>query len=423
MIIDRAAASVTRPTAPPRPERLAAGERRAVVALIAVTATVIVAGVAIGRRTLAPAPRRPVSDLEVITRVPARARDAATARREELRRVLRAAPTDLASAVRLARLDIDAARAGADPRFLGRAQAALGPWWPRVDAPPDVLLLRATIRQSRHEFAAALVDLDRLTAIAPDNAQGWLTRAVVLAVGARYDEALGSCAALAGRASPFVQAACQAPALALTGRASAAAEALAGALPGAGSRAEIAWGRSLLADLALWSGDDRGAEVMLRSVLSLSPGDSYARAALCDRLLDDGQLAEVLALTEGRDADDALLLRRALARAAAGAGDGDPAIATMGARFDAARLRGDRVHQREESRFELAVRHDAAAALRLAQGNWQVQREPADARVLLEAARAAGARAAAQPARAWLAETGIAWPRVKTVAAALGGAS
>jgi hypothetical protein len=101
----------------------------------------------------------------------------------------------------------------------------------------------------------------------------------------------------------------------------------------------------------------------------------------------------------------------------------DPAIASMAARFEASRLRGDRVHQREESRFVLAVGHDAARALRLAQDNWTVQREPADARVLLEAAQAAGARAAAQPALDWLAETGIAWPRLRALAAALGGAS
>jgi len=327
------------------------------------------------------------------------------------------------------------------PRFLGRAQGALAAWWDRADAPVEVLLLRATIRQARHEFATALVDLDRLTSVAPDDAQGWLTRAVVLAVRGRYDEALASCAALDRLAPPFVRAACRAPALGLTGRAAQAAQTLAAALPEAHSRAEVAWGRALLADLALWSGDDAGAEAMQRAVLALAPDDSYARAALCDRLLDAGRYDEVLALTDGRDADDTLLLRRALACAAAaaaasaapaanaGAGPvrttasaAGPVIDMMAARFEASRLRGDRVHQREESRFALAVRHDAAAALRLAQENWQVQREPADARVLLEAAQAAGVRAAAQPALDWLARTAIAWPRLRALAAALGGA-
>src|SRR6185503_19656019 len=107
-------------------------ERRAAQALVASTLAVIAVGVVVGRASRAPAPRRPASDLEVIARVPARAFDPAAARREQLWRALQAAPGDLAAAVDLARLDIEAARAGADPRFLGRAEAALASWWDRA---------------------------------------------------------------------------------------------------------------------------------------------------------------------------------------------------------------------------------------------------------------------------------------------------
>ena len=58
-------------------------------------------------------------------------------------------------------------------------------------------------------------------------------------------------------------------------------------------------------------------------------------------------------------------------------------------RFEASRLRGDRVHLREEARFTLHLLNDPKAALKLAQENWQVQKEPADVRILLEAALAA----------------------------------
>ena len=93
----------------------------------------------------------------------------------------------------------------------------------------------------------------------------------------------------------------------------------------------------------------------------------------------------------------------------------------MAARFEAARLRGDSVHQREEARFALAVARDPARALRLAEQNWRVQKEPADARVLLEAAAAARAPAAAAPVLAWLADTGCEWPRLRALAASLRG--
>jgi hypothetical protein len=41
------------------------------------------------------------------------------------------------------------------------------------------------------------------------------------------------------------------------------------------------------------------------------------------------------------------------------------------------------------------------AALRLAEANWTVQREPADARILLDAAEASHAPRAAVPVLAW----------------------
>src|SRR6478735_6973077 len=83
-------------------------------------------------------------DSEVVTEVPARRRDPATAERTGLRRALDANPRDLAVASRLARMLIAAARSGGDPRFLGRAEAALRPWWDDPVPPAEALLLRAT---------------------------------------------------------------------------------------------------------------------------------------------------------------------------------------------------------------------------------------------------------------------------------------
>ena len=71
-------------------------------------------------------------------------------------------------------------------------------------------------------------------------------------------------------------------------------------------------------------------------------------------------------------------------------------------RFTASRLRGDRVHLREEARFALHLLNDPATALKLAQENWLVQKEPADARILLEAGLAAHDAAAASGVKDWL---------------------
>jgi hypothetical protein len=405
-------------------------ERRAAVAVVVSALGVVVVGMVSGwggaASGAAASGARAIGDAEVVAQVPARRRDPAVAARARLRRALDANPRDLAAASRLARMLIAAARSGGDPRFLGRAEAALRPWWNDRAPPAEALLLRATIRQSRHEFGPALADLDRLVAETPDDPQAWLTRAVVLGVLGSYAEGLASCARLEALASPLVVAACRAPLLGVTGRARTAAAALAGQLRSARSAIEATWAETLLADLAVWSGDPGDAEVRLRRLLTRAPDDGAARAALADLYLDEGRAAEAAALTEGRDQDDGLLLRRALAEAQGAASDTHPMTTTpsaareMAARFEAARLRGDTVHQREEARFRLAVERDPARALRLAQQNWLVQREPADARILLEAAVAADVPDAATPALAWLADTGCQWPRLRALAASLG---
>jgi hypothetical protein len=85
-------------------------------------------------------------------------------------------------------------------------------------------------------------------------------------------------------------------------------------------------------------------------------------------------------------------------------------------RFAAAKLRGDTTHRAEEARFQLRLRKDLTLAVQLASANYQVQKEPRDLRVLLEAAVAARDRVAAQPARDWLQRTGFSDARIQALA-------
>ncbi|MEI9983101.1 MAG: HupE/UreJ family protein [Aliidongia sp.] len=99
-------------------------------------------------------------------------------------------------------------------------------------------------------------------------------------------------------------------------------------------------------------------------------------------------------------------MRLALAAQAEGDSDADALLRTLAERFAEARLRGDVSHRREEARFQLHLQGDATGALSLALANWQVQREPWDARLVLEAALAAHQPASAAPVRDWLAARG-----------------
>jgi hypothetical protein len=120
----------------------------------------------------------------------------------------------------------------------------------------------------------------------------------------------------------------------------------------------------------------------------------------------------VAARLEGRESNDGLLLRLALAEEAAKLKGADAHRALLQARFDASRARGDVVHRREEARFALGLEHDAPRALQLAKANWDVQREPWDARIYLEAALAAGDRSAARPVLEWLDRTHLEDPAI-----------
>ena len=167
----------------------------------------------------------PAADGEVLERLP-EARDPVLAPPEDVRAASAAAPEDLRKASAFARASIDAARATGDPRHLGRAQAVLAPWWNATDAPPQAMLLRATIKQSLHDFDGALADLDRLLARSPADAQARLTRATVRAVVGRHADARADCERLAAQVSPLVAAACVATADGATARAPAAEAAL-----------------------------------------------------------------------------------------------------------------------------------------------------------------------------------------------------
>jgi tetratricopeptide (TPR) repeat protein len=355
------------------------------------------------------APFKPQSDDQILAAVPARASDPRARELLALRLAWRADPQNLDAAVRLARRYFDEVAAEGDPRYVGYAQAALQPWWALPDPPVAVRVLRAQVLQFDHRFSEALADLDAAIRVEPANGTAWSWRTAIEMVQANYPEARRGCVALQPLSSPLIAAACRAQVDAASGRAGPAAAALRQALadePDA-DPSERLWSLTRLAETEERLGAFEAAEAAFRQGLALGIPDVYLQAAYADFLLDRGRPAEVLGLLKERSRADVLLLR--LAQAAKAVGDPRAAglAAEMAARFEAARRRGDTTHRKEESRFVLSVQGDAPRALTLAKENFAVQREPIDARILLEAALAAGDPAAARPALDWLSASGI----------------
>ena len=128
-------------------------------------------------------------------------------------------PNNLGLALELAQHYIQLGHAEADPRYDGYAQAVLQPWGD-VDHPhPEVLVLRAILRQRRHDFDGALTDLQRAIRIQPHNAQAWLTQAVIHQVRGNYDEARQSCLPLFRLTNTLVATTCIAHIASLNGQA------------------------------------------------------------------------------------------------------------------------------------------------------------------------------------------------------------
>ena len=351
----------------------------------------------------------PTDDSQVVERLRDRPLDRTDIEFRHSRVLLRNSPTSLPLALVVARRAIEIARRDGDPRYLGYAEAALAPWWTLSAPPPSVQLLRATVLQSNHQFSAALADLAAVLRVQPSNAQAWLTQASILQVQGHYAEAANSCKALPALGAGLYGEACLAELASLTGHAEEAVarlDRLEKIAAMSRSSQSVDWLRIIQAELAERMGRLADAERYYQLALA-SSADAYTKGAYADFLLDRGRAPEVIKLLQQDQRADPLFLRLALAYRASHDPATAAAVAALSARFEAARLRGDVVHRREQARFELQLLNHPAVALTLALANWEVQKEPADARIALEAAHAAGRDSAADRVRQFCRTNGL----------------
>jgi tetratricopeptide (TPR) repeat protein len=388
-------------------------------------ATLIAAGAAlilVSGWEVAALPGRPEAEDTVLERLPLVTGPAAL----ELRRLRRrpAADRDPAVASAAAERLLALGQTLQDPRLIGNAAAVLRPWWADPSAPPALLVLRAAIKQNRHDFAGALADLDAALEADPGDPRAWASKATILLVQGRPEAALQACAEVERRAASISGTICRAAALARLGRSAEARVLLKTTLDRSHALAPAVerWARLELAEIGRLLGQDDLAERQLRAALRLEPLDAAAATALADLLLDQRRPQDALVVLGDDLAHDGKLMRTALALRALNEAVWRAHAALLAERLAAARARGDNVHQREEARLHLALLDQPARALELAQASWDAQREPWDARLLLESAVAANAPAAAEPVLAWLEETGFRDPALEPTREKLTGA-
>jgi hypothetical protein len=135
--------------------------------------------------------------------------------------------------------------------------------------------------------------------------------------------------------------------------------------------------------------------------------------------LDRDRAAEVVELLAGAPAADPILLR--LTRAKRRRGDSVEAeLETLRYRLQLSLTGDDDTHAREGAYLALHLLDEPEQALAIALRNWTVQREPIDARLVLEAALAARTPAAAQPVSDWLQANSVRHVELERLQARLG---
>lgn len=310
----------------------------------------------------------PQSDSEVIERLPPR-----------VKAVGKLGTADPASAAKAAQEWIRLARREADPRYLGRAQAVLAPWWDKPDAPADIAVLQATVQQSRHEFEAARLTLAAALKRAPDHAQAWLTMATLERLQGRYKAALAACEAVQRAGAALYAQACALETRSLQGDTDQASRGFASVIAQITDPGVAAWLRSLQAEHLERAGQDAAALQSYTTSLKLE-SDGYTALALADLLLRTAKPRDALAALANQPLSDAVLLRRAYALKLDGKPEWKQARDELQERFAASAARGDdaTLHARELALAALWLAEDLPSAAKHAQVNWQLQKEPLD---------------------------------------------
>lgn len=357
------------------------------------------------------APRTPNNETEVLERLPLRPADSTARELTTLRATARQMPTNAGAVVPLAQHYFELAAARGDPRYLGYAEAVLQPLYAAPTA--EVHLVRGQLRQYRHDFDGALADFAAALALNPDLASAHAWRAAIYLVRMDNAAARKECNALQNLKRSTLAGGCLGLAQAYSGQMAGAYATLAQALTGSSDADNRLWLLTRMAEVAAWQGQPSLAEKHYREALAIGRDDVYLLAAWADFLLDNGRPNEVVKWLSDWSASDSLLLRLTEAETTLKLPLAPRHQQAMADRFAAAQARGDTTHRAEEARFQLHLRGDTAKALQLASANYQVQREPRDARVLLEAAIAARDSAAAQGVRDWLRTSGFEDPRLR----------
>jgi tetratricopeptide (TPR) repeat protein len=295
-----------------------------------------------------------------------------------------------------------------DPRALGQARAQLDQ---TTDQSIDTLMLQARAFQSDHKFAKAKEILKQILSQDTANPDALLTLSSLLVVQGQFSDAMSYCKKLNDPALRVYELACVAQIQSMTGELDAAKQTLGGlAAIAPGLDASTArWIYLIQADAALRSQDTTLANQVFDVMDDQTVPALMARA---DWLLSIGEYQQVRDLLQEHTDKDALLLRLITAQMALGDPKAKQNLALMQERIEVWQIRQENAHMREQATYALLA-NQVESALRLAQENWQQQRETADIVLYATAALKAGSQKDIKLIRQFITDTQFEYPALE----------
>src|SRR5690606_36720361 len=329
----------------------------------------------------------PVSDAQQVIYVLPQHAEQPVLRALQIR--LRANPGDEAALIELGERYLALAAASGDERYLGYAEQLLVDR-KVVSRSAAVTVLHARLLQRPHKFAEAMTVLAPLLTTSQRHADAHLLAAFIEMARGDAAAALPYCTATLS-ISPTQGIHCIARAQALQGHALAALEKLTllqqSGILAADERRELPMTR---AEIAARLGRDDLALPLWRQLLQDHTQTVLVRQQLADLYLRSGRHADVMSLLTAEALPVSLQLRKTIAARALNDSHAATLHENLRNYFSVAILRDADYASRDHALYLLHVENNAAAALDAAWKNWNTQREPDDALVVLEAAAAAG---------------------------------
>jgi len=283
-------------------------------------------------------------------------------------------------------------REQADERYFSYAETLLKPYLDSKNTNVTLLIQWADILQRQHRFEEAKVVLGQVLQIDKQNAHAHLMRSVIYQAQGDLVSAMSDCQSLLGRAEALVATTCLAQVSALRGQLSQGIKLLEITLERyqgqyTNKTDVIDWSRTVMAEMLVRAGKPEQALASLYKINNLST-DFYALAVISDLLIQQQRYEEVVKLTEDKKHVTKLLLRYVIAVNHLG----------MAKTSDVSRLKlvmksseklAENPHKRMLARYYLDVENNPVQASKVAKHNWQEQKEPDDALILVRSMKSA----------------------------------